>query len=238
MLHGFCETQSIWDGLIDELSTHHQIITVDLPGFGASDSISNGFDLNQLAGTLDLWMRDHGFSAYTVVGHSLGGYIALSMLEQFPRSVRQVVLFHSTAFADDQQKKENRTKAISFIEQNGSEKFVALLIPTLFASHANMDQHEIIEKLIASGSEIPVSVLTGYTRAMRDRPDRTGLIQQGRPVNVIAGRFDRAIPSIQNEWMQRWLPEGSFQYLEHSGHMGMFEEKEESIKHLLQFLGN
>ena len=58
-----------------------------------------------------------------MIGHSMGGYITLAFAEKYPEMLRAFGLFHSSAFADDEEKKETRRKAIKSIRENGPAAF-------------------------------------------------------------------------------------------------------------------
>ena len=71
--------------------------------------------------------------SFTLIGHSMGGYITLAFAEKYPEILNAFWLFHSSAYADDDSKKETRKKGIEFIKNNGVAAFVKTSAPNLFS---------------------------------------------------------------------------------------------------------
>jgi len=70
-----------------------------------------------------------------IIGHSLGGYITLSLAEHHPKLVKAIALFHSSAFSDSEEKKETRNKVIDSIKKYGALPFIDTFVPGLFSTN-------------------------------------------------------------------------------------------------------
>ena len=89
LLHGFCEDQSLWDDLLPQWAQHGRIITLDLPGFGKSAPLAQGFGIEEVAANIhDFLTRELKLTEYTVLGHSLGGYVSLALAANYPDYVQ------------------------------------------------------------------------------------------------------------------------------------------------------
>ena len=99
LVHGFGETGAVWDQQVDHLQTSWQLIVPDLPGSGLSDEIPD-MSMEGLAEAIHAIIHEEEIDACPVIGHSMGGYIALALAENYPNHVSSLGLFHSTAFAD------------------------------------------------------------------------------------------------------------------------------------------
>ena len=175
LLHGFCEDLTIWSGLQTKLAHAYQVISIDLPGFGSSTSTSQGFTLNDVA---DEIMRVPGLCGpepFPVIGHSLGGYVALAMAENYYDRIAGLGLFHSTSYADSMEKKQNRERTMEFILDKGAAPFIKTFVPGLFYAENIRDHTAEINALINSGLQVDTNVIIDYTKAMRDRADRSKL---------------------------------------------------------------
>ena len=222
LLHGFCETNFLWSGLLKDLSKTHRVLAPDLPGHGRSTLPNELHSLVDVARSLLAALEESGVSEFTVIGHSLGGYVALAMLEISPERVKGLGLFHSTALADGPEKKENRTRAMRFIELHGDEAFKKNFIPSLYHS-----AHGWLGDLRDMIMPTPMTTILTYTRLMRERPDRIELLANtGIPVLLIAGAYDEFIPTKSLEKQAEEIPTSSFHKLKDSGHLGMWEEPE------------
>lgn len=223
LIHGFCETSEIWDSFAEKLSQDFRVITPDLPGFGNSPLTSKEISIAGTATILNSWLYQIGIRNSVVIGHSLGGYITLSMVAQKPELITGFGLFHSTTFSDSEEKKLNRNKVFDFVDKNGVLPFVETFVPGLFWQKQNPS----IEKVHSIASKTKKETLLAYTLAMRDRPDSTSLLTSYRGDSLfLAGRYDSLIPCSTMEDQSRLCQRSVFQILENSGHMGMFEDTE------------
>jgi pimeloyl-ACP methyl ester carboxylesterase len=237
-LHGFCETKEIWTQFIKPMGTAYRILTVDLPGFGESRQNPNYHSVEDMADEVARLIDALHLPQFIVVAHSLGGYVALALAERNPEQMAGLCLFHSTAFADTEEKKQTRNKTADFIEKNGVAPFIDNFVPPLFFK----DRHEELKAEIERTREIclttPQETAIAVTKAMRDRPDRTHVLQEATyPVLFIAGKADEAIP-FQAAKEQFFLPNHAIvQVLARTGHMGMFEHPEETRQMVEKFVG-
>src|SRR6478609_4304829 len=99
LLHGFPMNQRVWDDFVPLLSNHYKVITLDLPGFGDSSLPQLPFTIDQVADIVLDWISVEKIHESTIIGHSLGGYVALAMVEKRPELFSGLGLFHSTALA-------------------------------------------------------------------------------------------------------------------------------------------
>ncbi len=173
----------------------------------------------------------------TFIGHSMGGYILLAFAEKYGDHLNAFGLFHSSAYADSEEKKATRRKGIEFINRHGTYEFLKTATPNLFSQQTKDERPEIISELIASLDNFSPASLVSYYEAMMTRPDRTRMLQKATvPVLFIMGKYDNAIP-VEDGLQQCLLPEKSYIYiLRNSGHMGMLEEKDTCNEILDKFL--
>ncbi|HEY8935152.1 MAG TPA: alpha/beta hydrolase [Cyclobacteriaceae bacterium] len=232
LIHGFPMNSQVWDEFRKPLSKHFNVITIDLPGFGASTPLKEGFGIDDVAESVIEWLKKKGINNCVVVGHSLGGYVALAMARKQPEILAGIGLFHSTAQPDSDEKKISRLKVVEFIDRNGVLAFTSNFIPQLFANQ----EHSAIEKVrsiaIKSGSD----TVKGYTLAMRNRPSSTDVLENfDKPVLFLAGSKDAGIPveSILEQAALCQRPD--VQVLEGVAHMGMFENPDLATINIIQF---
>lgn len=231
LIHGFPLNLKIWDQLIPELSGY-RVLTVDLPGFGQSTLSNESFTINDIGRALIDWLQALNIERPVLVGHSLGGYVALSMLSQWPQGIGGVVLLHSAALADSPEKKESRNKVLQFIEDHGVSAFTSNFVQPLFAD----PQHPAIGTVREIAMEAQKNAVTGYTKAMRDRPDRMELIQQTAvPLLLIAGAKDSVIPPETVE--KHRVSSVGVAIVEETGHMGMYENPKQVGRLIKTFAG-
>jgi pimeloyl-ACP methyl ester carboxylesterase len=257
LLHGFGEDGTVWEPQINFLKDHFLLIIPDIPGSGKSEFVSNA-SIDTYAEILKV-VIDHEHSEMkaladsevqngpqktgglqdevSLIGHSMGGYIALAFAEKYPGYLNSFGLFHSSAFADPDEKKEVRKKAIEFIQTKGAGTFLKTSIPNLFTKQFAVMHPQKVERLIEKGNAFSEAALIQYYEAMIARPDRTAVLKEfKKPILFLIGEHDTAIP-LESSLQQCYLPsESHVHILSQSGHMGMWEEEEKANNILLSFL--
>ena len=240
LLHGFGEDGNIWKHQVDELKQKYLLIIPDLPGSGQSEMLEGKCTLKDFAEVVkaitDKEIKGEK-SLLAMIGHSMGGYITLAFAEKYPQLLTSFGLFHSSAYADSEEKKETRKKAIEFIKKNGRESFLQTSVPNLFSEKTQKERPELIDELLKLANKISPEALIQYYEAMILRPDTTGVLKSfSKPVLFIIGKHDTAVP-MQDSLEQSHMPEISFVHiLQNSGHEGMWEEEKISFEYLLDFL--
>jgi pimeloyl-ACP methyl ester carboxylesterase len=245
LIHGFPADGTLWDNQLDFLKDRCNLIIPDLPGSGRSAIIENaGIDTYAEIIKIVLDAEIQNTSGGTakeviIIGHSMGGYITLAFAEKYPDYLAAFGLFHSSAFADNEEKKESRSKAIRFIRDKGPAAFLKTTVPGMFTKAFAEKYPDKINELIEKGKNFSAGALIQYYEAMRDRPDRIHVLKTFlKPILFIIGEHDTAIP-LQTSLQQCYLPAQSHVHiLDQSAHMAMWEEKEKANNILADFLVN
>ncbi len=238
LLHGFCESKKLWDLFAAMLSIKYRVVSVDLPGFGDSPSIEDGEpSIDTFADAVYETLQNLKIEKCILIGHSLGGYVSLAYAEKYPKGLIGLGLFHSTSFADSQEKKQNRNKAIEFVEKYGTEKFVGNLFPDLFSPANKEKLNKQIAYFVRDAAKTSASSVIYTTLAMRDRPDRRQVVSKASfPIMYIIGKDDASV-TLQQSLQECTLPKESLVFfLSEVGHMGMIEASEQSIAFTEQFI--
>ncbi len=226
-LHGFTENREIWDhhiGFIGDTYTH---ISINLPGTGGSDLPGTPLTIDTLALSVKAVLDAEQIGTCIIIGHSMGGYTALSFAAQFPGVLNGFCLYHSSAFADSEEKKTNRQKAINLIRNEGKDVFVKAMVPNLFAEAFVAANPEVIAAVTQESLKVAAASLIAYYEAMIKRPERTLVLEQATcPIQFIIGGKDTAVP-FEQSMQQAHLPNTSWIHiLDEAGHMGMYEAKD------------
>jgi pimeloyl-ACP methyl ester carboxylesterase len=209
LIHGFGEDGRIWKNQLVDLEKNYTCIIPDLPGSGQSELPSN-----EIPKTI-------------LLGHSMGGYIALAFAEKNAQLLDGFGLVHSSAYADDEIKKENRRKSIKLIENEGKEIFLKAMIPNLYSEISKQTKIDQLAFHLTMALECSSLSLVAYYNAMINRPDRTSVLRQANiPILFVLGTEDTAVP-IQHGLTQSAIPSYSqVEVLEQIGHTSMLENPE------------
>lgn len=153
LIHGFCEIGEMWTDFAASLSEEFRVICPDLPGCGKSPLTLSQNTLEEVAVQLEEWMEENDIIDPIVIGHSLGGYVTLALLELMGNKIKAVGLFHSTAFADDEEKKRMRDRTVIFLKKHGVDKFVTSFVPPLIPEHKREEFQAEIEVALAQAKQ-------------------------------------------------------------------------------------
>lgn len=251
LLHGFGEDATIWNNQVDFLKAYFMVITIDLPGSGKSImdisalAITDSLLLDHLstidfyATIVDALLVHLAVKKCTMLGHSMGGYITLAFAEMYTDKLEGFGLIHSTAYADNDEKKLNRQRGIQMMAQYGSYAFLKTTIPTLFTTNFKTNHPNVVEDLLEKGKLFNVVALQNYYRAMMNRIDRTAVLKNiNLPVLFIIGTNDIAVP-IKDSLQQSYMAKCSYIHLlENVGHMGMLEKPDVVNGYIKTFISN
>ena len=239
LVHGFGEDRNVWKHQVEFLEKYYTVIVPDLPGSGKSESIPD-MSMDGLAMVLKEIITKElqgPENKICMIGHSMGGYVTLAYAEKEMDALNGFGLFHSTAYADSEEKKATRRKGIEFTRQHGAFAFFQASTPNLYSEKTKKERPALIDDQVAALRNFSDEAMVRYYEGMMQRPDRTIVLQKATvPVLFIIGEDDNAIPA-KDMLKQSHLPgKAHIHVLRESGHMGMVEEKDKSNHILRSFL--
>lgn len=233
LLHGFVGSSKYWDAIMEPLAKQYRVIALDLPGHGDSSAETKLHSISDYADEIADVMTQLQIGKFTLIGHSLGGYITLAYVEKYASQLEGFALIHSTALPDTKEGKAKRLAGIEKIRTKGIQTFVDDLVPPLFAP-AHLEKHERITKEI--GYQTSVSGAISALQAMRERPDRTEVLEQTElPALLLAGDKDVVVPPART-FVTTKRKNRKQVVLPNVGHMSMYEAPQLLITEITQFL--
>jgi pimeloyl-ACP methyl ester carboxylesterase len=246
LLHGVPFDGSLWSNQFNAFPDYKLIIP-DLPGSGRSEIIDD-MSMEGMAEcikdiivheTASLFFKAGEPHSIVVIGHSMGGYITLALAEKYSALLNGFGLFHSTSYADSEERKEGRKKTIDLIKQKGVNEFVKTSIPNLFSPVTKEKFPQLIEEQISNADKFTADALIAYQVAMRQRKDRREVLKNAKiPVLFVLGKYDTAVP-LKDGLEQCSLADlNDVHILENAGHVGMLEALIETNTILLNYLAN
>ena len=176
LLHGFLENSSMWKGIILGLSKRNKVITVDLFGHGKTENLGYIHTMEEQATMVRSVLKSLNIRKATLIGHSMGGYVALAFAELFPKNTKGICLMNSTAYPDTAEKKINRNRAIEVAKQN-HQTFVRLSIPLLFSEENQTTLKEEVEAVTSEALKISKQGIIASLEGMKIRKDRTAVLK-------------------------------------------------------------
>jgi len=239
LLHGYLETAEIWTGFADQFFKEFRILTLDLPGHGQSGIWGKVHSMDDLAGSVHTILKAENIDKTFLVGHSMGGYVAMAFAELFPEKLSGYALLHSTCFADTEEKKRNRDREISLVLCKKKRQIINVNIPKGFSDSNIEPMKSEVDRARQLAMSNPDQGIMAILNGMKDRSDRTHILKDPSiPLLIIEGMKDNYIPVDVYEKLITLAPHASVLKLEKSGHMGFLEEPEVSAKAIRNMMVN
>jgi len=235
LLHGFLESLYIWDDFSNHLSADFHIVSIDLPGHGYTENISDVHSMELIAESVKAVLDHLGVEKCVMIGHSMGGYVTLAFAEKYPELLIGFGLFHSHAGADSDEAKINRERTIQMVEKNRLG-FIQMFIPDLFALQNHERFHTAIETLKKQAGDTPKNGIIAALKGMKERPDRTNVLKAAQhSVLFILGQEDTRIPMDVALKQATLAQRCEIHILKDVGHMGYIEDKEYTLQTISYF---
>lgn len=226
LLHGFLQNLDVWSSYVLSYMHDFRVLTIDLPGHGHTDTFGEVHSMDMMARVVKTVLDEAGVNQCVMVGHSMGGYVALAFAEKYPYSLRGLGLVNSHALCDSDSHRESRQAVCEQVMENRAS-YIVNFVPTLFddsnRAALSQDIKDLQDQCLETRAEAIVAAQTG----MMNRPSRIGVLQQLEvPVLFVYGKNDKRIP-IEIAISQAMIPSHSeILLLDHVGHMSFMEERE------------
>jgi len=177
LLHGFLENSTMWNSVAKELSKQNKVICIDLLGHGNTECMGYIDSVGLMAEAVKAVLQHLRIRKSILIGHSMGGYVALAFAEKNPLKVTGLCLMNSTSLADDNERKTLRTRANKLVQKH-FKNMVQMSFTNLFSEESrNTYKHELKIAL----KEAVQTTLRGYIacqEGMKIRPNREPVLQE------------------------------------------------------------
>lgn len=175
LIHGFLENSTMWKDIIIELSKKNRIITIDLLGHGKTDCIGYVHSMELFAETIAAVLKHLQIRKTILVGHSLGGYVALAFAEKNPQKIKGLCLMNTTSNEDDHERKKLRSRANKII-QNNFTNMVSMSFTNLFGKKSSTLFKEEMKLALNEALQTPIQGYIAAQEGMRIRPNRNHVL--------------------------------------------------------------
>lgn len=234
LLHGFLENQTMWNAFVPELSKKHRVVTIDLLGHGETECLGYVHTMEDQADMVHHVLHELKIRKAVLVGHSMGGYVALAFAELYPDMMKGLFLLNSTSRADSDERKANRDRAIAAVKENYAT-FVRMSIANLFSEDNRERLDSEIEKVKLEALKTPLQGIVAALEGMKIRKDREVILHFAPfAMHLVLGKkdgvllYDDNIDQIEGTKVSlTTFPDG---------HMSHIENETELMKVFLEFL--
>jgi pimeloyl-ACP methyl ester carboxylesterase len=200
LIPGFLETRAAFVPLAEQWASRYRVVLVDVLGHGASGCAGYVHTMEDQADAVLAVLRAERIRFFRVAGHSMGGYIALALMDRVPDRIRGVLLLNTHPFADSEERRALRRRAMEIAKKEKSS-YLHAAIPALVVPENADRLREELRVMAEAARTMPVQGILAAQEGMMLRPDRSGLLHtvQPFPVVVVAGLEDPVIPMSTTE---------------------------------------
>ena len=227
-LHGFLENKGMWKDIEPVFKKNYRVVSLDLLGHGKTGNLGYIHTMEDQAKMVKYLIDKLKIGQFTVIGHSMGGYVALAFTELFPEYIKGLCLMNSTAMADSKEKKRNRDRGIAAVKQN-HKTFIRLAIPNLFSEENRLVFSDKIKKIIEESLHMSQQGIIACLEGMKVRDDRTQILHFNElPILMVIGKKDPALDyqSLIEQTKNTKVEKVVFE----DGHMSHIENQQELIE--------
>lgn len=198
LLHGFLENSTMWKYLEPVLAKKNRVICIDLLGHGQTDCLGYIHSIEDMADAVHQVISELKIRKAIIVGHSMGGYVALAFAELYPEMMKGLVLLNSTSRADSEERIANRTRAIKAVKQNYTAA-IRMSISNLFSEENREKLIAQIEWVREEALQTPLQGIIAAQEGMKLRKDREVILHFATyPILLILGKKDPVLNYEEN----------------------------------------
>lgn len=241
LVHGFPLSHRMWAEQLEPLAARYRVIAPDLRGFGASDVSPPGtVRMEQMADDLAHLLDALGVAGpVTLVGLSMGGYIAWQFWKRHRARLAALVLCDTRAAADSEEVARGRGALAARVLRDGSAVLIDAMLERLVAPQTPSERPAVVEALREMILTTPPEGAAAALRGMALRVDASGWLPQiDLPALFLVGQHDAISPPAEMRAMAQATPGAQFVEIAEAGHLAPLESPEACNAAMLEFLGS
>jgi pimeloyl-ACP methyl ester carboxylesterase len=215
LIHGYGTSGYIWQHALPYLAQQHEVFVVDLPGYGRSRA-SGVWHLREMAPILAQWLQKLQLPPVALMGHSMGGAIAIHLTAHAPEQIERLVLVNAAGIPLQTPLPVLATRSLHSMFQGGNG---SLPLP-----------------LIRDVLQPRMQLLWQTAQEMKRSDFRAELAQISIPTLIIWGERDVMLPIALGHTLHEALPHATFMTMPHCGHRPMLAQPALFSEHVVAFL--
>ncbi len=233
LLHGYTDSSFSFSRVMPALAAKYHVYALDQRGHGDSERPANGYLIPDFAADVLAFMDAKNLRRATVVGHSMGSFVAQQVAAAAPERVERLVLVGSATTLRNNVVNELRQAVDALGDAPVPEKFVREFQASTI--HQPLPA-EFMERVVAESRKVPARVwraaMAGF---FADEPaNRLGQIKS--PTLIIWGDRETIFPRAEQDALVKTLPNAALKVYAETGHSPHWERPEEFVKDLDDFM--
>ncbi len=226
LIHGFPLTRAIWEAQTEALARTSRVLRPDLRGAGTSSAPQGPYLIERLAADLAALLDQLGIERAGLIGHSMGGYVALAFARMFTERTTRLALVASRLRADSASEAAARRELADRVEREESvEPVIEAYVPRLLSPPTLAERADVVDRVCEIVRQNTPCGVAATLRGMALRASSEDIAEDlDVPVLVIAGALDRVVSLDEARCVAERFPDGRLVVCDQSGHLPMLEE--------------
>lgn len=236
LLHGFLENSTMWNHFVPKIAENNRVICIDLLGHGKTGCLGYIHTMELMADVVEAVLNQLKIKKSILIGHSMGGYVALAFAEKNTDAISGLCLMNSTSMADSKEKQENRDRAIVAVKQN-HRTFVRMAIANLFRPKNRTIFSDRVNDVINGALQTPLQGIIAALEGMKIRKNREFLLRTHTFKKLmVIGKKDPALDYLS---LIEQVKNTDVKIVEFpDGHMSHIENEGKLFQEIMHFIEN
>lgn len=234
LLHPFPTDKDLWQPQREGLQKHFRVITLDLLGFGEAAPVDGkAISMSEYAAQVKELMDQLHLQKAIIGGESMGGYVALAFLKNYPERVSGLILADTQAIADSEEARAKRESSALDILKNGTSGFNTAFLPKALSQQAHEHTKIYLKSIMDKQSS---TAMASALRGMGQREDLSSVLAKtSLPVLIISGSDDVVISPKQSDAMHALASNSKLVMIEGAGHLASLERPDSWNKAVVDY---
>lgn len=220
-IHGWAASHRFWKNQIQQFQTAYQVLAYDLRGHGDSDKPPKGYEISNHITDLETLLAQEKITNPILIGHSLGGMIALQYALESPNTPRALVLVGTNPYPVPTLKRSIQFSFLSWIISLSRSRAAKFTRSQIFGPEVDP---KLVDWVNQDSLRTPTHVIRQTLKAVKGFNVIDALPEIRCPVCIINGEFETAVDSETVTLMLQLMPQSEFVSIPGSGHNVMLEQ--------------
>jgi 3-oxoadipate enol-lactonase len=237
LLHPFPVHHEFWLPVAEALSTRYRLILPDLRGHGESGIGDGPATMEKHAADIAGVMDAAEVGAAALIGVSIGGYALFEFWRKYRARAVALGLCNTKASADNSEARSGRLQAANEVLERGTESFFESMIPKLMGKTTRDTRPDLVDGALRMMRKMSPDGVAQVQRGMAARADSIETLKTiNVPTLLVTGDEDIMTGVNEAEFMRQQIPDGELRVIPKAGHYAAWEQSQDAIIVLRQFL--
>jgi len=220
-IHGWAASHRFWKHQVPFFAQSNQVISYDLRGHGDSGKPETGYQITDHLHDLEKLLTENRLSKLVLIGHSLGGMIALQYALEHPLTPRALVLVGTSPHPVASRKRSIQFSFLQLLIRMSRKRAANFTERALFAPNV---RPELVEWVNKESMRTPTHVILEILKSVKSFNIVSQLSEIQAPTLIVYSEFETAVESQALNQMQELIPKAKLQMISGAGHNCMLEQ--------------